>query len=120
MKISEFEKVSGLARDTLRYYEKIGILTPPSRGLNGYREYGQAQLEELAFIQKGKEIGFSLSVIKEGYRRYKNLGYFCPEFSEQLHKKRAQLSQRIADDKQAIAEIDKLLGKAGRITHRSR
>lgn len=119
MKISEFEKVSGLSRDTLRYYEKIGILTPPSRGSNSYREYGQVQLDELAFIQKGKEIGFGLSVIQQGYQRYKELGHFCPEFSAQLHAKKAQLSQRIASDKRAIAEINRMLGKAGDVTNRS-
>lgn len=109
MKISEFEQVSGLSRDTLRYYEKIEMLTPPSRGLNGYRNYGQTQLEELAFIQKGKKLGFTLLAIKEGYRRYKELGHFCPEFTNQLRNKKAQLSRRIHNDKQAITEIDKML-----------
>ena len=109
MRISEFEKASGLSRDTLRYYEKVGMLTPPSRDLNGYRSYGPTQLEELAFIQKGKKIGFTLSTIKEGYRRYKELGHFCPEFMEQLRSKKSQLLTQISDNKKAVAEINKML-----------
>ena len=111
MKISEFEKVTGLSRDTLRYYEKIGLLSPPSRGLNGYREYGQVQLNELNFIKKGKEIGFSLSTIHRAYRRYQELGHFCAEFSAQLNAKKSQLLQGIEKDKQAIREIDNMLSK---------
>ncbi|MBU2952713.1 MerR family transcriptional regulator [Marinobacter sp. F3R08] len=109
MKISEFEKKSGISRDTIRYYEKIGLITPPARGVNGYRNYGQVQLEELAFIQKGQKIGFTLTAIKEGYRRYRELGYFCPEFKEQLREKKAQLSLQISNNKKAIAEINKML-----------
>lgn len=109
MKISEFEKKVELSRDTLRYYERIGILTPPSRGSNGYRFYGKTQLKELAFIEKGKAIGFTLTAIGDAYKRFQELGHFCPEFTLQLSAKKAMFSQRIKDDKQAIKEIDKLL-----------
>ncbi len=109
MKISEFEEKTGLSRDTLRYYEKIGMLSPPLRGANGYREYGQAQLSELSFIQMGKEIGFTLSTIKEGYRRYKALGKLCPEFKQQLVEKKEMLSKRMDDDARAIKKIDEML-----------
>ena len=88
MKVAEFEKKVGLSRDTLRYYEKIGVLTPPLRRNNGYRYYGEAQLKEIAFIEKGKKIGFTLTAIKQGYLRYKELGHFCPEFKKQLLDKK--------------------------------
>lgn len=109
MLIAEFEKRVGLHRDTLRYYEKIGVLTPPSREANGYRVYGDTQLKELAFIQKGKLIGFTLPVIKNGYQRYRELGYLCPDFTKQLQERKAMFTERIADATRAIAEIDKML-----------
>jgi len=109
MKISEFEKVTNLSRDTIRYYEKIGMLTPPLRGANGYREYGKVQQEEIAFIQKGKMIGFDLSSIKDGYQHYKEQGYFCPDFTKQLHRKRDELFRQINKNKESIAEIDHML-----------
>ena len=109
MKIAEFEKKVGLSRDTLRYYEKIGVLTPPHREENGYRQYGKVQLEELAFIQKGKAIGFDLSTICEGYRRFKVEGRLCPEFVKQLQDKKAMFNTRISEANQAITEIDSML-----------
>lgn len=109
MKITEFEKKTGISRDTLRYYEKIGMLTPPKRAENGYRYYGQTQLDEIAFIKQGKAVGFTLLEIKRGYQRYRTLGHMCPEFRAQLFEKKAILTQRISDDRRTIARIEKLL-----------
>lgn len=111
MTVSEFERKTGISRDTLRYYEKLGMLTPPQRKSNGYRCYGQVHMKELAFIERGKAIGFSLSEIKRGYERYKKLGKLCPEFLQQLHEKKEMLSKRIMDDRNSISEIDKMLKK---------
>ena len=109
MKIAELEKKVGLSRDTLRYYEKIGILTPPLRASNGYRYYGKTQLKELAFIERGKAIGFTLAEIHSGYQQYQILGKLCPEFIKRLQEKKAMFQQRISQDSVAIAEIDEML-----------
>lgn len=109
MKIAELEKKVGISRDTLRYYEKIGVITPPMRADNGYRYYGKTQLSELAFIKRGKAIGFTLAEIKSGYEQYKMLGAFCPEFIKQLQEKKQMFNQRISEDRIAIDAIDKLL-----------
>ncbi len=109
MKISELEKKVGLSRDTLRYYEKIGVLTPPMRADNGYRYYGETQLNELAFIERGKSIGFTLAEIRRGYEQYQTLGELCPEFIKQLQDKKELFRKRISEDLVAIAEIDKML-----------
>lgn len=112
MKISAFEKKVGLTRDTIRYYEKIGLLTPPLRSENGYRYYSETQIQELDFIQKGKAIGFTLGAIKEGYRRFKMLGKLCPEFVSELEEKKCMFQARIKEDKQALKEIEKMLRKS--------
>ena len=109
MKIAEFEQKVGLSRDTLRYYEKKGLLSPPKRGENGYRYYGEEQLHELAFIIKGKAIGFTLREIKQGYQRYKTLGYLCPEFVTQLNHKKITLAKQIETNQLAINEINEML-----------
>ncbi|WP_394223145.1 MerR family transcriptional regulator [Alteromonas gracilis] len=109
MKILEFEKKVGLSRDTLRYYEKIGLLTRPERASNGYRNYGQTQINELLFIERGKAIGFTLSEIRSGYEAYKKRGELCPQFRKQLLSKKAMLTKRISEDQSAIDEIDKML-----------
>lgn len=109
MKVAEFENAMGISRDTLRYYEKIGLLTSPGRGVNGYRVYGKEQIRDLHFIERGKALGFSLLEIKHGLERYKTFGKLCPEFREQLVNKKIMLSKRILDDTEAISKIDKLL-----------
>jgi len=49
MKISELSRATGVDVDTIRYYEKAGLLPPPAREANGYRSYADRHLERLAF-----------------------------------------------------------------------
>lgn len=110
MKSGEFEKISGLSRDTLRYYEKLGLLTPPRRDISGYRCYSEQQLRQVRFITKGKAIGFTLSEIQVGYRQYQEKGHFCPKFIEQLNLKKSKFIQTINESEKAITAITELLG----------
>lgn len=64
MKINELSKASGVNLETIRYYEKVGILPEPQRSANGYRVYGSAALELLRFIRNCRALGFSLDEIK--------------------------------------------------------
>jgi DNA-binding transcriptional MerR regulator len=58
-------KASGLSRETLRYYEKMGLLNPQRRATNGYRVYAADDLERLEFIVRTKKAGFTLRKIRE-------------------------------------------------------
>lgn len=60
MKISKLAERSGLSAHTLRYYEKLGLITPKHRIDNNYREYSQDDLTTAQFIKRCKESGFSL------------------------------------------------------------
>ena len=51
MRIGELAELTGVAVETVRYYEKSGLLSPPARAANGYRLYEAAHLERLAFIR---------------------------------------------------------------------
>ena len=63
MKIAEVSKQYGLSADTLRYYEKFGLIYT-KRKENGYRHYPPETLDTLKYIQIGQELGFSLNEIK--------------------------------------------------------
>ena len=65
MKISELAKSSGVHLETIRYYERLGLITPAKRDVNGYRSFDQVQLDELHFIKACRAIGFSLDEICE-------------------------------------------------------
>ncbi len=51
--------------DTIRYYEREGLLPPPRRRPSGYREYGRDAVRRLRFIRRAKDLGFSLDDIRE-------------------------------------------------------
>lgn len=62
-RIGEIAKQSGLSVEALRYYEKRGLLSPVSRSDSGYRLYSPNSLQRIQFIQRCKDLGFSLEEI---------------------------------------------------------
>lgn len=58
-------RLAGVGVETVRFYEKNGLLEEPARRPSGYREYDGETVHRLRFIQRAKELGFSLSEIKE-------------------------------------------------------
>ena len=64
MKISELCKSTHTNIETIRYYEKQGVLQPSKRLANGYRYYDEESVEQLKFIKKCRTLGFSLENIK--------------------------------------------------------
>lgn len=67
MLIGQLSKRSGFSKDTIRYYEKIGLLIIPkeARCGNNYKDYPEAALQTLKAIRKYKELGFTLEEIRE-------------------------------------------------------
>lgn len=64
MKISELSRATGVEVDTIRYYEKEGLLAAPARGANGYRHYGQPHLEQLSFVRHCRALDIPVADIK--------------------------------------------------------
>ncbi len=64
MRIGELAKATGVDIETIRYYEKCGLLTAPPRHANGYRDYAQPQQERLAFIRHCRALDMPLADIK--------------------------------------------------------
>lgn len=63
--IGELAKRCGISADTLRFYEKNGLLTPAQRSESGYRLYRLEHEQQVQFILKAKTLGLSLDEIKE-------------------------------------------------------
>ncbi len=55
---------TGCNIETIRYYERIGLLAPPARSNGGYRLYGLGHLKRLHFIRRAREIGFTLDEVR--------------------------------------------------------
>ncbi|MBB1382544.1 MerR family transcriptional regulator [Shewanella sp. SR41-2] len=64
MKISELASIAQVSVKTIRYYEQIGLLSPPIRTSNGYRHYQEKDIETLVFIRRCRELNIGLDDIK--------------------------------------------------------
>lgn len=64
MLIGELSKKLSLSRDTIRFYEKLNLIQPLIRN-NGYKDYSQQDLQQLQLIQVAKNLGFTLTEIKQ-------------------------------------------------------
>lgn len=65
MKIGGLAKLTGVKAETIRFYEREGILPPPARTQGNYRDYGNAHAERLSFIRSARDLGFSMAQVRE-------------------------------------------------------
>lgn len=72
MNISEAARQSGLTTKTIRYYESIGLIHPPKRGNNGYRDYHAKDVSLMRFLCHSRQVGFSLQECKQLSEFYLN------------------------------------------------
>ena len=97
--IGKLAESAGVAIDTVRYYERNGLLQPAGRLASGYRRYGEAELKRLRFIRRAKALGFSLEDIR-------TLLELSAERSVAKVKRAAQL--KLADIEARIAELERV------------
>ena len=64
-RIGEVATRTGCSPESIRHYEKLGLMAPPQRGEQGYRIYDQATLERVSFIRHGRSLGLDLHSIQE-------------------------------------------------------
>ena len=63
--IGQLARASDVKIDTIRYYERQGLVTPESRTKSGYRQYGRESLRRVKLIRKAQALGFSLTEIAQ-------------------------------------------------------
>ena len=63
--VGALASAASVGRDTIRYYERTGLLPPPGRTPSGYRLYRQTDLERVQFIRTAKRLGFTLQEISQ-------------------------------------------------------
>src|SRR5690348_15964267 len=62
--IGRLSEKTGCHLETVRYYERIGLLRPPGRTAGGHRVYGAEAVSRLAFIRRARELGFTLEQVR--------------------------------------------------------
>jgi len=72
-------KQTGVNIETIRYYEKIGLIPDPDRSSGGHRIYDQSHLKRLSFVRRSRELGFTLHEIRELLELVDGGDYTCAE-----------------------------------------
>lgn len=96
MKINELSKQSGIHLETIRYYEKMGLMPEPKRLANGYRDYDEASLKQLKFIKTCRVLDFSLADIKFFNEMKTHQSQHC-EVDSMLAKHLVSVEEKIAE-----------------------
>ena len=104
MLIGELHQTSGVGIETIRYYEKAGLLPAPARTGNGYRNYGSEHLERLSFIHHCRALDMPLAEIKQMLDFLAHPEADCGDINrlidEQLARVRARLKAMRSLEKQ--------------------
>lgn len=97
MLIGELASKSGFSRDTIRYYEKLGLLQAAvlERQENNYKNYSPQTLERLVQIRQFKEMGFTLTEAAGLFKDFESESEPCAELPEQLDRKISLLDEKI-------------------------
>src|SRR4051812_588648 len=99
MGIGAIAKRAGVSTDTVRYYERNGLLAPQARLASGYRRYGGLQLARLRFIRRAQDLGFTLKEVRE-------LMSLSQQRDVARVKRAAQ--RRLADVEQRITSLERV------------
>lgn len=110
MGIGALSKATGVNIETIRYYERIGLLVPPDRTPAGYRQYTSEHLRHLAFIRKGRELGFQIEAVRTLLRLAEHPETPCEDVD---HLTEAHLTEI----ERKIAELEKLRDALRQMSH---
>ncbi len=95
--IGVLAKNSGVNIETIRYYEKVGMMPAPARSVGGYRLYTPEHLKRLTFIRRGRELGFGLDELRSLLRLVDGHTYTCDEVRALTLEHVTGIRSKIAD-----------------------
>ena len=93
--IGKIARAAGTGVETIRFYERSGLLPKPTRTRSGYRQYSPEAVLWLRFIRHAKALGFSLDEIKELLALRVMRGKSCGEVRERAQRKIDEIDHRI-------------------------
>ena len=109
--IGEVARQAGVGVETVRFYERQGLLAEPQRRASGYRQYDHEAVAVLRFIRRAKELGFTLKEIKALLALRLDGTATRAEVREQARAKVADIEARIADLGRMRDVLTKLIKK---------
>jgi MerR family mercuric resistance operon transcriptional regulator len=106
LKTGELAKRAGVNVETLRFYEREGLMPRPPRRTSGYREYPAESVQRIRFIKRAQELGFSLREVKELLALRVEPGTTCADVRRKAQEKVDEVRRKIAD----LRAIERALG----------
>jgi DNA-binding transcriptional MerR regulator len=111
MVIGELADRTGTTPETIRYYERVGVLAPPERsGAGRYRRYGPADVERLGFVRRARELGFSLDEVRELLGLADQPQRSCAEVDALARAHLAAVNEKLAQLTALRAELERVIG----------
>jgi MerR family mercuric resistance operon transcriptional regulator len=109
--IGELAKRAGVGVETIRFYEREGLIAEPKRRASGYRQYPADAVRRVRFIRNAKELGFTLREIQEILELRVNPSSTCGDVRTQARTKIADISQRIFELEKMKAALERVVAR---------
>jgi MerR family mercuric resistance operon transcriptional regulator len=110
--IGAFAKAVGVNVETIRFYQRRGLLPVPDRPMGGIRRYGEADVRRLRFVKSAQRLGFSLEEVADLLRLED--GTHCDEASRLAELKLQEVREKLADLKRLETALAQLVGACHR------
>lgn len=110
MKIGALAMATATKVETVRFYEKIGLLPPPARTQANYRSYGAAHLQRLSFIRRARDLGFSLDAVRDLLALADDRDKPCSAVDAIASRHLTEVVRKIADLSAMRDELERVIG----------
>jgi Cu(I)-responsive transcriptional regulator len=108
--IGQLARQTGTKAETIRYYEKIGLLQPPLRSDGNYRYYNAQDQRRLSFVRRARELGFSIEQIRELIAFGEQREHECSSVDDVVKAHIADITRRIHDLQALQGELKRMIG----------
>jgi Cu(I)-responsive transcriptional regulator len=108
MSIGALARATGTKVETVRFYEKIGILLEPARTAGNYRSYGPEHVRRLSFVRRARDLGFPLETVRAMLALADQPDRPCGEVDALVLGQLHEVERKIADLQRLREELDRL------------
>lgn len=118
LSIGELGRRTETKVETIRYYERIGLLAAPARTQGNYRAYGEPELNRLSFIRRARDLGFPIERVRDLLALSDRRDQSCATVDELTRDHLAEVERKIADLEALRRELSALLSQCrkGRVS----
>jgi len=111
--IGKAAKVAGVSVDTIRFYQKLGLIKSAGRSAGGYRLFDGEDIHDLTFVRHAQELGFSLTEVKE-LLAFRQKHHVCSGVQSMLKRKLGDVREKINSLSRLEAELAKAFRNCNR------